>query len=149
VTDDSLSDCSWEVCVIRVCMCSIGCTADQSHFPVPRDRTYDVFTAPSHLYPYAKVLSLTGSVIYLSSLLSAIAATPLANSTGRKGVMWAMGALVVAATVLGASAESLAQIFVARAVAGLAVGLGFQVGVYFAHTETGRCAGQPAAGLSC
>jgi hypothetical protein len=46
--------------------------------------------------------------------------------------MWVMGALVVAATVLGASSESLAQIFVARAVAGLAVGLGFQVGVF--HT---------------
>lgn len=42
--------------------------------------------------------------------------------------MWVLGALVVAATALGASAESLAQIFVHRAVAGLAVGLGFQVG---------------------
>lgn len=88
------------------------------------------FTLPPGNAPIdPQVLSLTGSVIYLSSLLSAIAATPLANFTGRKGVMWVMGALVVAATVLGASSESLAQIFVARAVAGLAVGLGFQVGV--------------------
>jgi MFS family permease len=77
------------------------------------------------------VLSLIGSVIYLSSLVSAVAATPLATSTGRKGVMWAMAVLVVAATALGASAGSLGQIFAARAVAGLAVGLGFQAPVMY------------------
>lgn len=85
-----------------------------------------------------QVLSLTGSVIYLSSLVSAVAATPLATSTGRKGVMWAMGVLVVAATALGASAGSLGQIFAARAVAGLAVGLGFQVRALAQQQAAGR-----------
>jgi MFS family permease len=69
-----------------------------------------------------QILSLTGSIIYLSALPALALAARMTHKYGRKPTMWGIALLLVAGAALGAAAQSLAAVFASRALLGMAMG---------------------------
>eukprot|EP00882_Tetradesmus_deserticola_P020750 GHRQ01022421.1.p1 GENE.GHRQ01022421.1~~GHRQ01022421.1.p1 ORF type:complete len:343 (+),score=134.23 GHRQ01022421.1:410-1438(+) len=73
-----------------------------------------------------QILSLTGSIIYLSALPALALAARMTHKHGRKPTMWGIAVLLVAGAALGAAADNLAAVFASRALMGMAMGCSFQ-----------------------
>jgi predicted MFS family arabinose efflux permease len=69
-----------------------------------------------------QILSLSGSVIYLSALPALALAARVTHKYGRKPTMWGIAVLLVVGAALGAAAHNLAAVFASRAVLGMAMG---------------------------
>uniref|UniRef100_A0A383VR92 Major facilitator superfamily (MFS) profile domain-containing protein n=1 Tax=Tetradesmus obliquus TaxID=3088 RepID=A0A383VR92_TETOB len=73
-----------------------------------------------------QILSLSGSIIYLSALPALALAARTTHKYGRKPTMWGIAVLLVAGAALGAAAQNLAAVFASRALMGMAMGCSFQ-----------------------
>ncbi|KAI8473535.1 MAG: general substrate transporter [Monoraphidium minutum] len=73
-----------------------------------------------------QLLSLGGSVIYLAALPALAAAAAATDRFGRLPTMWATAALLAGGGAAGAGARTLADVFVARVLLGMAMGCSFQ-----------------------
>jgi MFS family permease len=69
-----------------------------------------------------QILSLTGSIIYLSALPALALAARTTHKYGRKPTMWGIALLLLAGAALGAAAQNLAAVFASRALLGMAMG---------------------------
>lgn len=69
-----------------------------------------------------QLLSLTGSIIYLSALPALVLAARVTQRHGRKPTMWAIATLLAAGAATGAAAQGLVAVFASRVLLGMAMG---------------------------